>query len=286
MDKDRPRALSSQGTGPIVQVWRVKDSNLGRQCRRFYRAAHTPPVTCYFVLHIRNFGTYLAQSGAQKLCRRLALSTLARPRRHSIQCVSEHLSASLGGIVCQMDIVRAAAGLAEELVSPLGRRWTHVQAVAARAAELTPASALQERPTLLAAAWLHDIGYSPAIADTGLHPLDGARHLLAEGWPPSVVNLVAHHSAARYEAAERGLSHELAEFPFEVSALQDALDTADLTTGPDGRPLTFDERMDEIMQRYPADHLVHRFWLVARPVEAEAVRRTEARLTATQSTTG
>jgi hypothetical protein len=31
----------------------------------------------------------------------------------------------------------------------------------------------------VAAAWLHDIGYAPAIAEsgTGFHPLDGARYL-------------------------------------------------------------------------------------------------------------
>lgn len=46
---------------------------------------------------------------------------------------------------------------------------------------------------------------------------DGARHLRAEQWPEVIVNLVALHSGARFEAAERGLSDELAEFPFEVA---------------------------------------------------------------------
>ena len=30
---------------------------------------------------------------------------------------------------------------------------------------------------MTAAAWLHDIGYAPAVDDTGFHPLDGARYL-------------------------------------------------------------------------------------------------------------
>lgn len=63
-----------------------------------------------------------------------------------------------------------------------------------------------------------------------------------------------------------------------ASALQDALDTADLTTGPAGERFSFDERMDEIMERYPPDTPVHMFWLVAREVEAGAVERTYARL--------
>lgn len=169
---------------------------------------------------------------------------------------------------------------------PLGRRWQHVQAVAQRATELVDAIESHERIPLVAAAWLHDIGYAPEIACTGFHPLDGARYLHEHGWRPTVVNLVAHHSAARYEASERGLSAELASFPFELSALQDALDTADLTTGPNGDRVTFHERMDEILRRYPSTDPVHRFWLVARPVEADAVERTEKRLSMAQSATG
>lgn len=177
-----------------------------------------------------------------------------------------------------VDLTQQAAELAERFVAPLGRRWHHVQAVAARAEQLSSAVERGERDTLIAAAWLHDIGYSPAIADIGLHPLDGARYLRSATWPAAVVNLVAHHSAARYEAAERGLSAELAAFPFEESTLQDALDTADLTTGPDGQSLSFDDRMDEIARRYPQDDPVTRFWIKARSVEALAVERTMHRL--------
>ena len=34
---------------------------------------------------------------------------------------------------------------------------------------------------LVAAAWLHDIGYAPELVETGFHPLDGARYLRREG---------------------------------------------------------------------------------------------------------
>jgi hypothetical protein len=30
-----------------------------------------------------------------------------------------------------------------------------------------------DRPVLIAAAWLHDIGYAPGLPETGFHPLDG-----------------------------------------------------------------------------------------------------------------
>lgn len=177
-----------------------------------------------------------------------------------------------------MQLVTRAREIAEDFVAPLGHRWWHVRSVAARAEELSPAVPDEDRPTLVAAAWLHDIGYAPAIGHTRFHPLDGARHLRETGWPEVIVNLVAHHSGARFEAAERGLSAELAEFPFADSALLDALVAADLTTGPAGERVSYDERMDEILSRYPEEDPVHRTWIKARPVIAEAVQRTEQRL--------
>ena len=54
------------------------------------------------------------------------------------------------------------------------------------------------------AAWWHDLGYSLALRDTGCHQIDGARYLMAEGYPDRLCALVAHHSAATCEAQERG----------------------------------------------------------------------------------
>jgi hypothetical protein len=176
-------------------------------------------------------------------------------------------------------LVEDAARLAEQLVSPLGRRWSHVQTVVARAGELTDAVRPDQAEHLVAAAWLHDIGYAPEIGLTRFHPLDGARYLRDLDWPADVVNLVAHHSGARFEAAERGMSEQLNEFPFVDNPVLDALVTADLTTGPGGERLTYDERIAEILERYPVNDPVHRTWIKAAPVLKEAVRRTTGRLT-------
>jgi putative nucleotidyltransferase with HDIG domain len=172
----------------------------------------------------------------------------------------------------------SAAELAERLVGPLGQRWRHVQIVAKRAQEVAAELSEHERDDLVAAAWLHDVGYAAEVADTGFHPLDGARYLRRSGWPERVVNLVAHHSGARFEAAERGLAAELDEFPFVDSPLLDALALADLTVGPAGQSVTYDERIDEVLTRYAADHPVHRTWLGARHVMAKAVERGRGRL--------
>jgi hypothetical protein len=68
----------------------------------------------------------------------------------------------------------------------------------------------KDRHAVVAAAWLHDVGYSADIAVTGLHPLDGARFLQDRGCLPLVVSLVAYHTGAEVEAEERGLLEELA----------------------------------------------------------------------------
>src|SRR6478736_2496956 len=93
--------------------------------------------------------------------------------------------------------VTDAEELARELLAPLANRWAHVQAVAARADGLTPAvTGEDERRLLVVAAWWHDLGYAPALRDTGSHQIDGARYLAREGYPERLVALVAHHSAA------------------------------------------------------------------------------------------
>ncbi|MGI5143117.1 HD domain-containing protein [Streptomyces sp. CA-106110] len=140
-----------------------------------------------------------------------------------------------------LDTPQGAAELAESLLPPLGNRWLHTQAVAARAREVAAAVSEDARDLLVAAAWLHDIGYALELRETGFHPLDGARHLERLGAPARLVRLVAHHSGAVYEAEQRGLTAELAVYEREDSSVSDALTCADMTTGPAGQSFDFDQ---------------------------------------------
>jgi hypothetical protein len=140
----------------------------------------------------------------------------------------------------------------------LARRWAHVQDVAARQSSSRPPSSRASGTCWSRAAWLHDIGYSPIVADTGLHSLDGARYLHRLGYRPRLCSLVAHHSGARFEAAQRGLAADFDAFVAEESTVADALTAADLTTSPDGDPVTVTDRIDEILARYASDSPVHR----------------------------
>ncbi|MEV6573003.1 HD domain-containing protein [Streptomyces sp. NPDC051577] len=148
--------------------------------------------------------------------------------------------------------------LAESLLaSPLPRRWKHSLGVAERARAIAAIFG-PDAELLEAAAVLHDVGYSPDLAKTGFHPLDGARHLQSVGADERVARLVAHHSCAWMEADARGLRDELeGEFPREKEHLADALCFCDMNTTPDGTPTNPLDRINEITGRYGPDSLMH-----------------------------
>jgi hypothetical protein len=178
-----------------------------------------------------------------------------------------------------MDLVASAAATAERLLVTLPRRWAHVQAVAARAAELVEVLAESDRSAVVAAAWLHDVGYAPDIAATGFHPLDGARFVASQGdFADVVAQLVAHHTGATVEAIERGLGEELATFPAPPRRLLDVVTAADVLTGPDGLPVKPAERVAEILRRYPEDDPVHRAVAQSGPGLIATANRVLARL--------
>ena len=173
-----------------------------------------------------------------------------------------------------------AAELARKLLEvPLPRRWAHVQGVAARARSLAPILG-GDADLLSAAAWLHDIGYSPELADTGFHPLDGARYLRdVEHADSSLCRLVANHSCAILEATERGLAEVLSrEFPSPDPKLTDALAYCDMTTTPTGDVVSVHDRISEIVGRYGPQDVVTRFIRKAEPYLVSCVARTDQRL--------
>lgn len=181
-----------------------------------------------------------------------------------------------------MDLIGRAEDLAGgQLAAPLPRRWRHVRAVAVKAHRTAALLEDADRPALVAAAWLHDVGYAPALVETGFHPLDGARWLRRIGFDRRVTALVAHHSCALLEAQERGLAAELdAEFENEATSTSDALWYVDFTTGPDGQDFDVEARLEEIRRRYGDGHVVTRFIDHAEPEILASVWRTDERLRA------
>ena len=197
-------------------------------------------------------------------------------RRH---VTSVNVPARLTSVEFMQTTAAWAEGLARTLLADsLPRRWAHVQGVAARARSVAPAVG-QDAGLLEAAAWLHDIGYLPELAATGLHGLDGARYLRdVQHTEPLLYRLVAYHSCAVIEAEERGLAHVLTgEFAPPPRPLADALTFCDMTTSPDGEHVQVNHRLAEIHDRYGSAHLVSRSIRRATPFILEAVGQVSAR---------
>ena len=173
------------------------------------------------------------------------------------------------------DAARARA-IAEERLADLPHRWAHVCGVAATAERLVVGLGAMDADAVVAAAWLHAVGYAPSVRSTGFHPVDGAVFVRDEGFPAVVVSLVAYHTGAVFEARERGLLDALAEFTAPPSLLLDVLTCADLTTGPQGSPVRAEDRVTEILSRYPDGDPVHRAIERAAPSLLAAAARVSA----------
>src|SRR6266700_3110294 len=128
---------------------------------------------------------------------------------------------------------------------------------------------------LIAAAYLHDIGYAPSLKKTGFHPLDGANYVMQSFGNERLASLVAHHSEAEFEARLRGYDYALDVFPREYSAVADALTYCDMTTSPAGMHITFEERIAEILCRYKEKDIVAQSIRQAIPSLCHDIERTE-----------
>ncbi|KQO98774.1 hypothetical protein [Leifsonia sp. Leaf264] len=138
-------------------------------------------------------------------------------------------------------------------IKPLGDRWLHTEAVAAKVAAVAPLLGLREFEQNLAVgiAWLHDLGY--AFPDVHpWHPLAGALYL-RENWNASIAGYVAWHSTAEHEGPMLGYGAELMEFERPHNLIQTVVDWADMTTGPRGEAFTLQERLAEIGNRHGKD---------------------------------
>lgn len=148
--------------------------------------------------------------------------------------------------------------------------------MAARVALVVQLVESEWRSALNDAAWLHDVGYSTAVASTTFHALDGARWLRDHGWPPETSQLVAWHTEPLEEARRHGLDAELtAEFDRPARRAAAALAWADLTTSPTGERWDSERRLADILRRYPPGSTVHEATRASLPALRHAVRTIE-----------
>lgn len=179
---------------------------------------------------------------------------------------------------CGDPLVAEAESLARHLLDGDEHRTRHVATAAAQAAALSSTVDPADRATLVAAAWLHDIGYSEWVRDTGFHPVDGARYLRSRGWSTQLSDLVAHHSGARFVAGACGMSRELDEFTFLEDSVSDALTIADQTSGPCGQVMVLDDRLREMLTRHGPESANSRAHQRRAPYLVAALARVSTRL--------
>lgn len=147
---------------------------------------------------------------------------------------------------------RGAHALCQELSSQ--QRYEHSRGVAQQAARAARSARLpgDRRRMLLAAAWLHDIGYA---LDDGPHAAAGARALRRAGHE-RLARIVAHHSNASEKAMRSGGPLVEPEFPRPSGGdahLLTLLDIADLLTGPWGEKVDPAGRLAGVVERHGPD---------------------------------
>lgn len=172
-----------------------------------------------------------------------------------------------------------AAALARELLGPHGTKLDHVRTASRVAMGLGALFGPDEHRLLIAAANIHDIGYSPAAASTGFHPVDGARHLRRLGFDERVVCLVAHHSHAQLLAPHDEIERLVAAFAAPDPLLADALVYADMHSSPSGQLTNAASRITDIERRHPHPRVGQRSVALRASVRRieDALRRADRR---------
>ena len=120
-------------------------------------------------------------------------------------------------------------------------------------------------------------GKKDILSRTDFHPLDGGNYLLSHN-QHRLASLVAYHSEAQFEAQLRGLTAELNKIPREHSAIADALTYCDMTTGPTGEHISFEERLANIFQRHNDTDIVNQAMHQAIPSLSRAIKHMQEML--------
>jgi len=101
------------------------------------------------------------------------------------------------------------------------------------------------RQNLVLAVLWHDLGYHPALVQTGFHATDGA-NLLREAGNSELAAIVACHSNAPEEAAQRKLPIP----PVVRSDVADLLSYIDMHVAQGGHVVSYEDRLADICTRY------------------------------------
>lgn len=149
-----------------------------------------------------------------------------------------------------------ARDLAEHLLGRDSAAHLHSQGAAGRAKAIERHLLGPWRQALVPAAWLHEIGQSAQVTQTGCAPLDAARYLRYLGWDPEICRLVAWQGAGYARANQLGLTDMLeSEFAEPEVGAYAAINWTHLTTAPDGARRSVDIGLEAMLNGDGTDHL-------------------------------
>lgn len=143
-----------------------------------------------------------------------------------------------------LPLSQRARALAADVFALDPPRLAHSESAARQAAKACSRLNRQDADLIIAAAWLHDIGYADSLKTTGFHPVDGALALIRLDWPDRVVRLVAHHGGATLEAPYYSVAHHLGVIDAVPGVPPEILIYADMTSSPTGALVTPAERIE------------------------------------------
>ncbi len=160
--------------------------------------------------------------------------------------------------------IRMNDKILNEYIPSNTNRYKHILGVVDRMEQLLEQITVYEnyKPLLIQSAYLHDIGYSDRLNKHRFHPLDGAIFAQQMGFPKAVIAAVLFHSGA-CESAKETRNDLFPTYSLNYDWLDktdhlfiDLVTYCDLHTSPIGKVITFEERIQEIVDRYGEQHEV------------------------------
>ncbi|MBA4603287.1 HD domain-containing protein [Thermoactinomyces mirandus] len=160
--------------------------------------------------------------------------------------------------------IRMNDKILNEYIPSETNRYQHILGVADRMKQLLEQITVNEtdKRLLIQAAYLHDIGYSDRLNKHHFHPLDGAIFAQQMNFPKPVIAAVLFHSGA-YESVKETRNDLFPTYSLNDDLLDktdhlfiDLVTYCDLHTSPLGKEIPFEERIQDIVDRYGEHHEV------------------------------
>lgn len=152
-------------------------------------------------------------------------------------------------------------------------RLNHIISVGKMMEEITFFLFLDNKTRQLAidCAYLHDIGYSEKVKDTGFHPYDGYLFCLEKGYDPSIAKIVLLHSGSFSQMLlnrnhlEEIYHKAINTLTAKEKLILDLVSFCDTHINGYGKRVSLSERVNDIYERHPTNKTVKAHMFIEHP---------------------